>query len=176
VAYVSAPVFGRPDAAAAAQLNIVAAGPQAAIDRVQPLFDLLGRKTWALGDDPTHANAAKIAGNMMIAMAIEAMGEAIALTGRHGVAPDVFLDLMLGTLFGGRAYENYGGKIVKGDYEPGFKMKLGLKDLRLATAAAADTTLPMLDAVRTRMTAAVDAGMGERDWSAVASLPLDRRG
>jgi 3-hydroxyisobutyrate dehydrogenase-like beta-hydroxyacid dehydrogenase len=76
--YVAAPVFGRPDVAEAAQLNIVAAGDAVAIARVQPLFDLIGRKTFIMGDDPRQANAAKIAGNMMIAMAIEAMAEAVA--------------------------------------------------------------------------------------------------
>ncbi len=174
VAYVSAPVFGRPDVAEAAQLNIVAAGDGAAIATVQPLFDVLGRKTWLLGSDPKQANAAKIAGNMMIAMAIEAMAEALVLTGDHGVAPDTFMRLMLGTLFAGRVYENYGAKIVAGDDAPGFTMKLGLKDLRLATAGHAGGALPMLDAVRDRMTQAVDAGFGERDWSAIAAFAQGR--
>jgi 3-hydroxyisobutyrate dehydrogenase-like beta-hydroxyacid dehydrogenase len=170
--YVAAPVFGRPDVAEAAQLNIVAAGRPEALARVQPLFDVLAKKTWVMGDDPRQANAAKIGGNMMIAMAIEAMAEAVALTEGHGVAPEAFLELMLGTLFTGRAYESYAPKIISGDYTPGFRMTLGLKDLRLATeaAAGAGTRLPMLDAVRTQMAGAVDAGLGDEDWSAVAAF------
>jgi 3-hydroxyisobutyrate dehydrogenase-like beta-hydroxyacid dehydrogenase len=177
IGYVSAPVFGRPDVAQAAQLNIVAAGDPAAIAKVQPLFDLVGRKTFVMGEDPTQANIAKIAGNMMIAMAIEAMAEAVALTGSHGLAAEPFLDLMTQTLFGGRVYQNYGAKIVAEDYAAGFRMKLGLKDLRLATAAAeaGAKELPMLDAAEARMAGAVDAGMGDRDWSALADFPLDRR-
>ena len=176
--YVSAPVFGRPDAAEAAQLMVIAAGPPAAIDRVRPLFDVIGRKTFVLGEDPKQANAAKIAGNMMIAMAMEAMAEGIALTRSNGVAPGDFIDLMLQTLFGGRVYELYGPRIVKGDFEAGFVMRLGLKDLRLATAAAekAGTRLPMLDAVRTQMTGAVEAGLGEKDWLAIADYTLRGRG
>lgn len=175
IGYVAAPVFGRPDVAEAAQLNIIAAGAEAAITRVQPLFDLIGRKTFVMGEDPRQANAAKIAGNMMIAMAIEAMAEAVALTGANGLAPKPFIALMTQTLFGGRAYENYGAKIVAGDYEAGFRMALGLKDLRLATAAAAATgkSLPMLTAAEARMSGAVEAGMGDRDWSALADFSLD---
>lgn len=174
LAYVAAPVFGRPDVAASAQLNIVAAGAPAAVAAVQPLFDVIGRKTFVMGQDPRQANAAKIAGNMMIALAIEAMAEAVALTGQHGVAPAPFLELMTQTLFGGRVHENYGAKIAAGDYEAGFRMQLGLKDVRLAAAIGAQTgkTLPLLDAVQRRMAEAVDAGLGEKDWAALADFTL----
>ena len=177
LAYVAAPVFGRPDAAAAAQLNVVVAGPEDAVATIAPLLETLSTKVWPLGTDPAQANAAKIAGNMMITMAIEAMSEGVALAGDNGVAADTFLDLMTGTLFGARAYQSYAPKIVSGDFTPGFKMKLGLKDLRLATelADAAQITLPVLDAVRTRMGAAVDAGVGEQDWSGIASRPYARK-
>jgi 3-hydroxyisobutyrate dehydrogenase-like beta-hydroxyacid dehydrogenase len=105
------------------------------------------------------------------------MTEAVALTGHYGVTPQTFIDLMLGTLFGGsRVYENYGAKIVKRDFEPGFSMKLGLKDLGLVAAAAeaAGRRLPMLEAVRARMAVAVAAGLGEKDWSAIADERADR--
>jgi 3-hydroxyisobutyrate dehydrogenase-like beta-hydroxyacid dehydrogenase len=174
VSYVSAPVFGRPDAAEAGQLAIVAAGAADAIAPLRPLFDALGRKTWVIGEDPKQANAVKVAGNMMIAMAIEAMSEASVIAGSHNVSIAAFLELMTQTLFGGRVYEAYGPKIAKGEFEPGFKMKLGLKDLRLATQAASTSgqMLPMLDAVRDHMSRAVEAGLGERDWSAVAERML----
>ena len=178
IAYVAAPVFGRPDVAEAGQLGIVAAGAGAAVDRVRPLLDVIGRRTWVLGEDPKQANTAKIAGNMMIAMAIEAMAEAAALAGSNGVAPEAFFGLMLQTQFGGsRAYENYGAKIVGQDFEAGFRMLLGLKDLGLAVEAAegAGKRLPMLGAVRAQMAEAVRAGMGEKDWSAVAAYTLQDR-
>ena len=170
VGYVAAPVFGRPDVAEAAQLNIMVAGDARAIDKVRPLLDVIGRRTWVMGADPKQANAAKIAGNMMIALAIEAMAEAVVLTGDNGVAPEAFVALMTQTLFGGRVYETYGAKIAAGDFEPGFRMQLGLKDLRLATAAAEKSgkQLPLLDAVRTRMAEAVEAGLGDQDWSGIA--------
>ena len=176
VGYVSAPVLGRPDVAARGELNILAGGKPEAIEKVRPLLNVLGKKVWPMGDDPRRANVAKIAANMMITMAIEALAEAAVLTEASGLPRADFFELILGTLFAGRAYENYSAHIVNEDYEPGFKARLGLKDLRLATEAATQMgrRLPMLDAVRTQMSGAVDAGMGERDWSAMADYTLTR--
>ena len=174
VGYVSAPVLGRPDVAREGQLNILAAGKRQAVDTVRPLLDVLGRKVWDLGEAPTRANAAKIAANMMITMAIEAMAEAVVLTEANGLPRDAFFELILGTLFGSRSYQTYSANIAGGNYEPGFKARLGLKDLGLAAAAAdaAGKRLPILDAVRGRMAEAVDAGLGEKDWSAMADYTI----
>ncbi len=170
IAYVSAPVFGRPDVAEAAQLNVVVAGAESAIDKVAALLSAVGRKTWPMGERPAQANAAKIAGNMMIGMAIGAMSEATLLSEGNGVAPKAFFELILESLFGCRVYQSYSAKIVAEEYSPGFKMSLGLKDLRLATEAAerAGKRLPILDAVRNQMTKAVQSGLGDQDWSALA--------
>ena len=170
VGYVSAPVFGRPDVAAAAQLNVVAGGAESAIAKAAPLLAAIGKKTWVMGDQPAQANAAKIAGNMMIGMAIGAMSEATLLAEGNGVAPKAFFELILDALFGCRVYQSYSAKIVAEEYSPGFKMALGLKDLRLATEAAERTgkQLPILKAVRDQMTEAVHAGLGDKDWSALA--------
>lgn len=174
VGYVSAPVLGRPDVAAKGELNILAAGRREAVDTVRPLLDVLGKKVWDMGEDPPRANAAKIAANMMITMAIEAMAEAAVLTEANGLPRAAFFELILGTLFGGRAYESYSANIAKESYEPGFKARLGLKDLRLATEAAKDAgrRLPMLDAVRERLGEAVNAGLGDKDWSVMADYTL----
>jgi 3-hydroxyisobutyrate dehydrogenase-like beta-hydroxyacid dehydrogenase len=172
VGYVSAPVFGRPDVAAAAQLNLVAGGAESAIAKVAPLLAAIGKKTWVMGDQPAQANAAKIAGNMMIGMAIGAMSEATLLAEGNGVAPKAFFELVLDALFGCRVYQSYSAKIVAEEYSPGFKMSLGLKDLRLATEAAerAGKHLPILKTVRDQMTEAVHAGLGDKDWSALADF------
>jgi 3-hydroxyisobutyrate dehydrogenase-like beta-hydroxyacid dehydrogenase len=172
--YVAAPVFGTPDVAASGNLNIMVAGKQDAIARITPLLDILGKRTFVMGDRPAQANISKIAGNMMLTMAIEALAEGLAMTKGYGVQAEDFLGLMLQTQFACRAYENYGRRISEGNFDPGFKMSLGLKDLRLAVAAAtsAGASTPMLSAVRERMGAAVDAGLGERDWSAMAHFTL----
>jgi 3-hydroxyisobutyrate dehydrogenase-like beta-hydroxyacid dehydrogenase len=170
VGYISAPVFGRPDVAEAAQLNVVVGGAESAIDKAAPLLAAIGKKTWVMGDHPAQANAAKIAGNMMIGMAIGAMSEAALLAEGNGVAPKAFFELVLESLFGCRVYQSYSAKIVAEDYSPGFKMSLGLKDLRLAVEAAerAGKHLPILETVRDQMTEAVQAGLGDKDWSALA--------
>jgi 3-hydroxyisobutyrate dehydrogenase-like beta-hydroxyacid dehydrogenase len=170
IGYISAPVFGRPDVAEAAQLNVVVGGAESAIDKVAPLLAAIGKKTWVMGRAPAQANAAKIAGNMMIGMAIGAMSEATLLAEGNGVAPKAFFELVLEALFGCRVYQSYSAKIVAEEYSPGFKMALGLKDLRLAGEAAerAGKKLPILEATRNQMTEAVHAGLGEKDWSALA--------
>lgn len=172
--YVSAPVLGRPNVAAKGELNILAAGKREAVEMVRPLLDVLGKKVWDMGENPPRANAAKIAANMMITMAIEAMAEAVVLVEASGLPRDAFFELILGTLFGGRAYESYSDHIARGAYEPGFKATLGLKDLRLATQAAEDVDrrLPMLDVVRERLAEAVQAGLGDKDWSILADYTL----
>ncbi len=175
IGYVSAPVLGRPDVAKEGQLNILAAGKREAVEKARPLLEVLGKKVWDMGEEPARANAAKIAANMMITMAIEAMAEAVVLTEASGLHRDAFFELILGTLFGGRSYESYSANIAKGHFEPGFKARLGLKDLGLAAAAAekAGKQLPMLQAVRRRMTETVDAGMGDKDWSAMADFTIN---
>jgi len=172
--YVSAPVLGRPNVAATGQLNILAAGKADAIAAIEPLLAPLGKKVWKLGEDPARANTAKLACNMMIAMAIEAMAEGVVLTESVGLDRADFFELILSTLFSGRAYESYSAQITERSFEPGFKARLALKDLRLATAAASEIgrTLPMLDAVREGLGKAVAAGLGEKDWSIMADMTV----
>ncbi len=175
VKYISAPVLGRPNVAAQGELNIIAGGALEAIERVRPVFDVLGKKVWEVGIDAAAANAAKIACNMMIAMSIEAMAEAVVITESNGLGRDQFFELMLGTLFGCRPYQSYSANIAHAAYDPGFKAVLGLKDLRLAREAAAPSgrTLRLLDAVHRQMGDAVKAGMGDRDWSSMAAFTID---
>jgi 3-hydroxyisobutyrate dehydrogenase-like beta-hydroxyacid dehydrogenase len=173
VQYVAAPVFGRPDAAAAGKLNIVAAGDAAAIDRVQPLLDVIGQRTWRVGSEPRQANAVKLAGNFMIASAIESMAESAVMVERYGVASAELLNVMTNTLFAAPAYQNYGALIVDRRYEPAaFRLALGLKDLRLVLAAgeAARTPMPFASVLRDHLLEAVAQGDGERDWAALAEV------
>ncbi|BCQ29144.1 NAD(P)-dependent oxidoreductase (plasmid) [Caballeronia sp. NK8] len=178
IGYVSAPVLGRPDVAAKGELNVLAGGPPDAIAKVRPLLDVIGGRIWDMGDEAPTANAAKIACNMMITMAIEAMAEAVVITEANGLARERFFDVILNTLFGSRSYQVYSANIANERYEPGFKATLGLKDLRLASEAAADAgrALPMLAAVNARMSETVAAGMGERDWSAMAKYTIETGG
>ena len=178
IGYVSAPVFGIPAVAAKGELNILAAGDQNAVETVQPLLDALGQKTWHLGEDPKHANIAKIAGNLMITLAIEAMGEATALTESYGLKAGDFLDVVTNTMFASPTYKRYGGNISTNTYEPGFKLTLGLKDVNLAldAARAKGASLPAAQIVRENLEQALDQNLGDKDWSALAKATRRRAG
>lgn len=179
VDYVAAPVLGRPDVAAAGKLNILAAGAPAAIDRVQPLLDLLGQKTWHLGETAEHANVYKLAANFMLACAIETFGEAAALVDGHGAGAAQFHELITSTLFPGPVYTGYGKLITEGRYEPAlFKARLGLKDVRLALAAgeAIHTPLPLGSVVRDSLIEAMAHGDGEKDFAVLGRVAQRRAG
>ncbi len=144
VGYVAAPVFGRPDVAAAGQLTTAAAGETKHIDAVQPLLDKLGQKTRRFGAAPERANAVKLAMNFMIGCAIEATAEASALAEAHGVAASDFLEMASTTLLAAPVYKIYGRLIAEQRFSPaGMKLALGLKDLRLVAQAADAALTPM---------------------------------
>lgn len=171
--YVSAPVFGRPEAAAAAKLFIVAAGPAAQIERCRPLFDAMGQKTFVAGDDAHGANLMKLAGNFLITAVIEGLAESFALVRKSGLDVNQFHEILTNSLFNAPIYKTYGGIIAAEKFEPaGFKLPLGLKDNRLLLAAAeeASVPMPMASLVRDRFLAALAQGMGEQDWSAISKL------
>lgn len=177
--FVSAPVFGRPDAALAARLIVVAAGPKEALDRCHPELEAIGRKLIVIGPDPVAANTFKLAGNFLIASMLETLGEAIALLRKSGVDPATFLEIMAGSLFQSPVYENYGKMIVAQRYEPaGFKLRLGLKDVRLMTAAAdeAGAPMPIASLIRDNMISGVAQGLGDLDWAAVALVAALKSG
>ena len=179
IEYLAAPVFGRPDAAAKALLHIVVAGPGAAIDRVQPLFDVLGQKTWRVGDEGHHANVVKIAGNFMIAATIEMLGEASALVEAHGVPTSAFVEVMGNSIFASPVVKGYGAIVAERRYEPpAFLLPLGLKDVNLALEAGSDASvpLPIASLARDNFLDAIAHGDARKDWSALAEVARRRAG
>ncbi len=177
--YVSAPVFGRPDAAEAAKLFVVAAGAADAVRRCRPLFDALGQKTFVLGEDPAAANVVKLSGNFLIASTLECFGEAFALARKHGLDPRQYLEVLTGTLFSAPYQKNYGTIIAEEKYEPaGFRLPLGLKDVRLVLAAAESARVPMpvASVLRDQYLGALARGWEDSDWSAIARLAAENAG
>lgn len=171
--YVAAPVFGRPEAAAAAKLTVVAAGPADAIERCRPLFEAMSQAVEVLGEDAPAANVLKIGGNFLLAAAIEAMGEAFALVRKHGIDPARFIGIVNGRLLRSPVYENYGRIIVEGRFDPpGFRLRHGLKDARLALAASdeVDAPLPIAGILRDHYLSAMAWGWGDADWAALARV------
>src|SRR5688500_9389446 len=164
-AYVSAPVFGRPPLAAQGQLDIIAAGPQAALHRCEPLFKALGKQVFVVGTEAQKANAVKIARNFLLATVIESLGEGFALVRKCGVAPADFLNILANTSLGSPAYRNYGKMIVEQAWTPAqFAMPLGVKDLQLALATAREVgmDLPSGEMIRGRGLQASQAGRDAR--------------
>jgi 3-hydroxyisobutyrate dehydrogenase-like beta-hydroxyacid dehydrogenase len=177
--YVAAPVLGRPDVAAAGKLTIVAAGPAEAIDRVQPVLDVIGQKTWRIGSLPQQANVMKLAANFMIASAVETLGEAASLLMGHGVGVQDFLDVITSGAFPGPVYQSYGKMIAEQRYEPAlFKARLGLKDVRLALAAADAVSVPMpvASVARDSLIDAIAHGDGEKDFAVLGQVSARRAG
>ena len=177
--YVSAPVFGRPDAAAAAKLYIVAAGAPAAVQACAPLFDVMGQRTFVVGDHPTAANVVKITGNFMLASCIETLAEAFALGRKFGIDSNDLLELLTSTLFSAPVYKNYGAMIAEQRYEPaGFKLNLGLKDISLAleAAGAMSVPLPIASVIRDQFLTGIARGYADLDWAALGKVSADDAG
>jgi len=177
--FVAAPVFGRPEAAAAAKLYIVAAGAAEPLDRCKPLFDALGQKTFVVGDIPPTANLVKLGGNFLVASVIESLGEAIALMRKYGVGPQRFVEILTHSLFAAPVYETYGELIVAERYQPaGFKMPYGLKDIRavLAAAEAEQVPMPVASLVRDHFIEGIARGKADFDWSGLARVAAEDAG
>ncbi|HEY3253582.1 MAG TPA: NAD(P)-dependent oxidoreductase [Polyangiaceae bacterium] len=178
--YVSAPVFGRPEAAVTKKLWVLAAGKAADVERALPVLEALGRGVTRLGETASLANLVKLTGNVFIASMIESLGEAFALTRKAGVPPELFLDLFKNVFGqGSLILENYARQVAQGNHQhAGFKAKLGLKDLRLALSAAdqLEVPLPTASLVRDQLLSAVATGQGDLDWGVIAQMAAKRAG
>ena len=171
--FVAAPVIGRPDAAAAGQLYVVAAGAPDAVKAAASLFDAIGQKTFVVSETPKDGNLVKLSGNFLIASVIELIGEAMALIGKAGIDRRQYLDILTSTLFDAAVYKTYGGLIADGKFEPaGFAAPLGAKDIRLTLAAAEDLRVPMplASLLRDRFLTLLAHGGDKLDWSAIGQL------
>lgn len=165
--YLAAPVFGRPEAAAAKKLWICVSGDSEAKVIVQPILDALGQGVFDFGTSAGGANVVKIAGNFMIMSSLEIMAEAFTLAEKHGLDRLKVANFFGSTIFNAPIYQNYGKLIAAKQYEPvGFKAKLGYKDARLAfkLAQQSETPMPVATLIHNRLLSAVAKGLGERDW------------
>jgi 3-hydroxyisobutyrate dehydrogenase-like beta-hydroxyacid dehydrogenase len=177
--YLAAPVFGRPDAAAAAQIVPVVGGPAAAVAKMNAVFEKIGSRTVVVGEEAEKANLFKIAGNFMIASELEAIGEAFALLRKGGVDPALFHDVLSGRLFTGAVFKSYGTMVLNRQYEPaGFALSLGLKDVNLARAAAEGlgVQMPTADLLKKNYDEAVSWGWQDKDWSAIGEVMAKKAG
>jgi 3-hydroxyisobutyrate dehydrogenase-like beta-hydroxyacid dehydrogenase len=177
--YIAAPVFGRPDMAAAGKLFIVAAGDPRTISECQPLFRAMGQKTTPIATEPEAANLVKLSGNFLLASVIEALGEAVALIGKAGIDRNAYIEFLTSTLFDAPAYKTYGPLIAQGKFEPAaFAAPLGYKDIRLALAAAEDLRVPMplASLLHDRFLRLLAQGGSHLDWAAIGGLAAQDAG
>jgi 3-hydroxyisobutyrate dehydrogenase-like beta-hydroxyacid dehydrogenase len=177
--FVSCPVFGRPEAAEAGRLAVVAAGPSQVVERCKPLFESFGPKLLVVGEKPSLANVVKLSGNFLIASVLESLSEALAFARKSGVDPAVLTDFLTSTLFDAPVYKIYGALIVAGNYDKvGFALPLGLKDIRLVMQAAEAQSVPMpiASVVRDRFLTAMARGNANKDWSALGLIAMQDAG
>jgi 3-hydroxyisobutyrate dehydrogenase-like beta-hydroxyacid dehydrogenase len=171
--FLSAPVFGRPDAAANGKLFVVVGAAAELVNTYMPLLKNLGQRIFVMSNKPEDANLVKLSGNFLIAAVIESLGEALALIGKGGLDQQQYLDLLTSTLFDAPVYKTYGRLIVERRFEPaGFAAPLGQKDIRL-TLAAAETLqvpLPLASLLRDRFLTLLAHGGETLDWSAIGQL------
>jgi 3-hydroxyisobutyrate dehydrogenase-like beta-hydroxyacid dehydrogenase len=171
--FIAAPVFGRPDAAAAGKLFIVAAGAPVFFEACKPLLDAMGQKVFHASDEPKAANLIKLSGNFLTASVIEALGEAMALVGKAGIDRHRYFEILTSTLFSGPVFTNYGKLVAEQKFKPaGFAAPLGEKDIRLTLAAAETlrTPMPLASLVHDRFLRLLAHDGEDLDWSAIGQL------
>ncbi len=177
--FVSAPVFGRPEAAAAAKLFVAVAGAPDAVDTCMPLLEAIGQKTFRFGEKPSDANLVKLSGNFLISSVIESLAEAIALVAKAGLDEHQYVDFLTSTLFNAPVYKTYGGLIADKKFEPaGFAAVLGFKDNRLVLAAAETlrVPLPIASLIYNRFLTLLAHGGDAVDWSGISQLAREDSG
>lgn len=177
--YLAAPVFGRPEAAEAAKLAVVAAGAETLIQKCKPLFEAMGPKLFVAGERPSMANVVKLSGNFLIGSVLESLSEALAFARKSGVDASALLEFLTTTMFTAPLYKTYGELIVQGKHEPaGFLLSLGLKDIRLVLQAAEAVSVPMpiASVVRDRFITAMARGNQDKDWSVIGRVAAEDAG
>ena len=177
--FIAAPVFGRPEAAAAGKLIVVVAGRTDAIDRCTSLFDVIGQRTFRFGVQPSAANLIKLSGNFLIASVLESLSEAMALVGKAGIDQHEYVDFLTSTLFAAPVYKTYGVLIADRKFQPaGFAVPLGLKDVGLTLAAGEQfrVPLPLASLIRDRFLALLARGGDSLDWSAISQIAVEESG
>jgi 3-hydroxyisobutyrate dehydrogenase-like beta-hydroxyacid dehydrogenase len=177
--YLSAPVFGRPEAAEAGRLSVVAAGEDALVQKCRPLFDAMGPKFFFVGDRPSQANVVKLAGNFLIATVLESLAEVLTFARKSGVDAGALMEFLTSSLFNAPVYKIYGELIAKSKHEPaGFLLPLGLKDVRLVlqAAEAVNVPMPIASVLRDRFLTAMARGNQDKDWSVIGRVAAEDAG
>jgi 3-hydroxyisobutyrate dehydrogenase-like beta-hydroxyacid dehydrogenase len=168
--FVAAPVIGRPEAAAAAKLSVLAGGAPEDIEYATPALSAFSQRVFHIGEKPESASLVKLCCNFMILAAIESMSEALTLAEKGGVPRAKLLEVLTGTLFDAAVFRTYGPIVAEGKFRPaGFAATLGLKDMRLVSQAAEAERVPMplLSLLRDHLLQTIATEGEDIDWSAI---------
>jgi 2-hydroxy-3-oxopropionate reductase len=168
---IDAPVSGGEPAARSGQLSIMCGGDEEAVARAQPIFDVLGSKTTHIGG-PGAGQVTKAANQVVVALTIQAVAEALTLAAKSGVDPARVREALLGGFAQSRILDLHGQRMVEASYEPGFKLRLHRKDLAIALQLGREEQVPLLATGQAAelMDALLAQGGGERDHSSLAVL------
>jgi 2-hydroxy-3-oxopropionate reductase len=169
--YLDAPVSGGEVGAKAASLTIMVGGPQAAFDRVRPLFDLMGKNVTLVGNNG-DGQTTKVANQIIVALTIEAVGEALLFASKAGADPAKVRQALMGGFASSRILEVHGARMIERNFNPGFRIELHQKDLNLALqgARALKVALPATAACQELLNAAVAQGGASWDHSAIVRV------
>jgi 3-hydroxyisobutyrate dehydrogenase-like beta-hydroxyacid dehydrogenase len=170
--FIAAPVFGRPEAAAAAKLWICPAGSPGAVERCQPLFAVMGQGVIVVGTEPHLASCLKLVGNFFVVSAIETLSEAFTLAEKSGLELETVLALIK-ALLPVPLFQGYGTRMAHNEFSPpGFALRLGIKDVDLMRRLAdqAESPLPLADVAHRNLLAAHARGRGDLDWGALITV------
>jgi 3-hydroxyisobutyrate dehydrogenase-like beta-hydroxyacid dehydrogenase len=168
IAFVAAPVFGRPNVAADGKLWIVLAGAGTAVAKARPLLNSLSRGVSVVGERPSQAHAVKLAGNFLITMMIQSLSEVIVFAEASGLEPAAVLETVNSALFQSPFYAAYGKVMLNPPETPGATVELGVKDLSLFldAARAGGSRLTVAELMAERFQEAIAEGLGKADWAA----------
>lgn len=161
--YIDAPVSGGEVGARAATLTIMAGGSAEAFERVKPLFELMGKNITLVGANG-DGQTTKVANQIIVALNIEAVGEALLFAARMGADAGKVRQALMGGFAASRVLEVHGERMVKRTFEPGFRIELHQKDLNLALASARELGLALPNTATTQQLFSSCAAQGGKAW------------
>jgi 3-hydroxyisobutyrate dehydrogenase len=176
VTLVDAPVLGSRQPAEDGKLIVLASGPEDVRERVEPLFDAIGERTWWLGEAGAGQRL-KLVANTWVLTLVESLAETLTLAEGLGVPPASFLDVIAGGPLDCGYAQKKGRAMIEREFPPAFPLRHAAKDLRLVEEAARrhDLDVPLIEAVEERFARAVQAGLGDLDMSATFLTGAERR-
>ena len=177
--FLSVPVLGRPPAAEAGKLFLMAGGASETIAAMRPVFDAVGQRLFVAGARPSQANLVKLCCNFLIFSTIEQLAEVFALGEKGGIAPEAMFEMLTESFFSAPVHKNYGRLIVDQAFDPpGANVRLAAKDTRLVLQAAESLAvpLPFASILRDRFLATEARGEAELDFAVIARRAAEDAG